>query len=322
MNKPIFLISSCLKDELSSANDALRQTWIPRVKALGYDVFFCIGDHSPAAAEIEKNFDTEILKVPPTLGTISIAHAKRLDSPLDRSKFPSDILWLPCPDGYVFLPWKTQMSVAWALDRDYPASVRCFTDTYIFAEKYDRLLREKPWERHDCIGHMFQNPIDGAADAPFGGPSYVLSRRAMEAIISAKITSWAEDCWAGIVMRQGQLSMCRDSRFHGFWLQPDARWHLPSGFDSVSAHLNDRAKTWDPAKLLKVHRWYMGLPPEQRDFPGLCAKCGSRKFIRGFEVRCKDCGYPLARSMRDARHSMNGSNGLVLDSDDLLPVRA
>jgi ribosomal protein L37E len=320
LTNPVFLISSCLKDETNGANDALRKTWIPRVRALGYDVFFCIGDYSPAAELLEKNFDPELLKSPPTLGAMSHAHTKRLESPPDKSKFPGDILWLPCPDGYVFLPWKTQQSLAWALEQGYSASVRCFTDTYIFAEKYDRLLREKPWERYDCTGHMFRNPIDLIADAPFGGPSYILSRGAMERIAAAKITSWAEDCWVGIVMREEKMLMYHDSRFHGFWIQPGLSWHQPWGFNSVSAHLNDRAKQWDPQKLVKVHTWYMALAPEERDFTGICQKCGSTKFARSFVVRCKQCGYPLASSVRDSKHSVIG-DGLVLDRDDLLKVR-
>lgn len=329
-DKPVFLISSCLKDELSGANKALRTTWIPRAAALGYDVRFAIGDYSPEAEEIEKNFDARLLKVPPTLGAISTAHAKKLDRPLNPADFPPDILWLPCPDGYVFLPWKTQMSLRWALAEGYPASIRCFTDTYIFAEKYDKLLESKPWEEHDCIGYMFRNPIDLVADAPFGGPSYILSERAMQAMVAAKITSWAEDCWVGIVMRDSKLSMYHDRHFHGFWIQPGAAWHQPLGFDSVSAHLNDRAKQWDPAKLLRVHAWYAALSPEERDFPGACVKCGGTKFVRSFLVRCANCGYPLARSVREARKqifdprsimSRGKNDGPVLDRDDLPALR-
>jgi hypothetical protein len=210
--KTLIAISSCWDFEKNGNNKALRETWLPDVKAFpGLDYKFFMGRGQGA----------------------------------ESAELPDDCVFLPdVDDGYGFLTYKTQSSLRWAHERGYDFVLRCFPDTYI---RVNRLMHSG-FEKNDFHGDFRaeeggrtdggtgkQMPtLQQAQNYASGGAGYWLSRRAFELLLNAPITGiwrdeitvYAEDLWVGNILGRSKLKLnyFDDNRFcnHGshFWPQP------------------------------------------------------------------------------------------------------
>jgi hypothetical protein len=160
-----------------------RETWVKDAKELGIDVLFLVG----------------------TLGT-----AMEVQEP----KREGDLLLLPVPNGYRFLPCRIRAFCQWAIalpDWDY--LFKCDDDTFVAA---DRLATE-PWDG-DYIGTAWDNS-DGCAS---GGAGYLLSRQSATIVAEKMVAKIGlENQLVGQVLKQAGIILKIDSRFSAACKRPD-----------------------------------------------------------------------------------------------------
>lgn len=106
----------------------------------------------------------------------------------------SDEIFLNCGDNYTSNPDKMKAICRYALSCGYDFLLRVDDDTYVYP---DRLLRQD-WQ-HDYAG------ANKGSFHP--GGCLFLSRRAMELIVNARPTSYADDLWIGQVMADNRIPM-------------------------------------------------------------------------------------------------------------------
>ncbi|PWT75562.1 MAG: hypothetical protein C5B59_08770 [Bacteroidetes bacterium] len=123
---------------------------------------------------------------------------------VQRSPLPDEV-FLPCGDNYTSNPQKMVEICKWARAHGYDYILRADDDTFIYPE---RLLATN-WREHDYSG-------SSEKDFHPGGCMF-LSRRAMQLIISAKITNWADDVWIGSVMQTNKIPMNHIESIHNEW---------------------------------------------------------------------------------------------------------
>jgi hypothetical protein len=100
----------------------------------------------------------------------------------------ADEVYLDCGDGYTSNSHKMKAICRWALKNGYDYVLRCDDDTFIYPEK----ILKTNFTRADYVG-------SGEGDFHPGGCLF-LSRRAMEIIANAPITSYIDDWWMGQVL--------------------------------------------------------------------------------------------------------------------------
>lgn len=208
-------IVSCWRDEENGNNDVVRQTWLPFAQRI-FDARFFIGQG-----------DTH---------------------PRD------DTVRFACPDDYNSLPYKVKAMAGFALINGYDFMYKCDRDTYVVPERL-RVLNFTPY---DYYGHFPLHPVDGPITSPpdpaghyvyaSGGCGYILSRRAMEVLVKAEVTDWAEDRWVGDTMAKNGIMGYHDCRF---WFKPGA--HTSSPYAMISCHLSRGTDNYTPDDMRAVH---------------------------------------------------------------------
>jgi hypothetical protein len=155
-----------------------RATWVPRLRALGHDVVFLLGQPDIPAPERH-----------------------------------GDLLILPCPGDYPTLPQRTRWFCRWALAAlqrgdDWTHLAKADDDTCVCAE---RLSAYEP------IGPYVGNEWKPGVGYGSGGGMYLLDRPAA-AIAAEKLTqpTGAEDLLVGQVLRQNGIRLEIDQRFVPF----------------------------------------------------------------------------------------------------------
>jgi Glycosyl transferase family 2 len=150
---------------------------------------------------------------------------------------------LGIPDDYAHLPHKTQAICRWALQRGYDYVAKFDDDTAVYVE---RLILE-----------LFQNPnLDYGGylhgECCTGGPGYLLSRRAMQAIVEAGTPDfWAEDVWVSTVLaRKNIYGTMLPGHTPGF----AAHWYWPNGFDK--SKLASDVVTMHAVQPEMMRTWY------------------------------------------------------------------
>lgn len=176
----LIAVSSCWKDLAS--NQAIRDTWAKYVPR-DWDLRFFLGNRNFTDEEQARLFTPEWIGSPGTLGNLAASTAKKAVIGKPNDLKPDEIL-IDCPDSYLGLPWKTTESLKWALERNYDGIVRCFVDTYLFA---DRLGAHQNFSV-DSAGWAFGcAPCPAHPDShhlcPLGGAAYWLSAKAAKAVV-------------------------------------------------------------------------------------------------------------------------------------------
>lgn len=120
----------------------------------------------------------------------------------------ADEIFLDCGDNYTENPAKMKAICRWALERDYDYILRCDDDTFI----YPRALLNR--DRHQWDGKDYA----GASASNFHpGGCMFLSRRMMELVVSASVTTYADDVWIGQVAMDHQIPMTTLSTMRNQW---------------------------------------------------------------------------------------------------------
>jgi hypothetical protein len=118
----------------------------------------------------------------------------------------SDEVFLDCGDNYTANPAKMKAICSWALERGYDYILRCDDDTFIYP---DRLLSTN-WSKADYSGACATN------DFHPGGCMF-LSRRMMELVIKAPVTTYADDVWIGQVAKDHRIPMTHIATMRNQW---------------------------------------------------------------------------------------------------------
>jgi hypothetical protein len=136
--------------------------------------------------------------------------ADSVNNPCDIVFFTGEILGVP--DSYEDLPIKVQAICKWALDRNYDFMLKVDSDTFVWV---DRILGSG-FEQHEYSGYC--NPKVAAKDNyASGGAGYWLSKRAMQIVAEASLTSdTCEDRWVGRVLYDAGIIVHRNvNHAHG-----------------------------------------------------------------------------------------------------------
>ena len=173
-------VNSCWKD--LESNQAIRDTWAQYVPP-EWDLRFFLGSRNFTDEEQAQLFTPEMIGSPGTLGNLAPITAKKavIGSAEDLK---DDEILIDCPDSYLGLPWKTNESLKWALERGYDGVIRAFTDTYMFPDRFV----QADFRKYDAIGWSFGcGPCPAHPHSmhscPLGGAAYWLSAKAAKAVL-------------------------------------------------------------------------------------------------------------------------------------------
>jgi hypothetical protein len=124
-------------------------------------------------------------------------------SPNSKMTPRPDEVFLNVLDDYDHLPHKMQAIYRWAFEHKYDYVFKCDDDTFV---KIDRLMRTD-YENHDQMGFFRCRCKDQSRcqDYITGGCGYFLSRRALQLLVNAPLTHWAEDFNTGKILRSHRL---------------------------------------------------------------------------------------------------------------------
>jgi Galactosyltransferase len=129
----------------------------------------------------------------------------------------ADEVFLNCGDNYTENPAKMKAICRWALDNGYDYILRVDDDTFIYP---DRIFKTN-WATKD---------YSGANDKGFHpGGCLFLSRHAMELIIQAQVTTYADDVWIGQVMRDNHIPLNPIKSMRNEW---DTGYKVPANVNT------------------------------------------------------------------------------------------
>jgi hypothetical protein len=152
-----------------------------------------------------------------------------------------DEIFVNAPDDYVGLSHKIKEICRYALAKGYEFLVKADDDTVLHI---DRLLRSG-FDSVDQMGYFGCTHAPGTCSCYATGMCYTLSRRAMELVVNAPITHWAEDLWVGWVLRTHGIRPVHNPGWLPGFDKHYVDFPLPSG--TVAAH------SVKPADVLAWH---------------------------------------------------------------------
>ena len=179
--KVLIAVSSCERDMLNGNNEAMRETWLPKLAGLA-DYKFFVGRN-----EVDLREDTIRLDV---------------------------------PDDYRSLPFKTRESLRWALAQGYDYIFRAFTDTCCHPGRLVTSFTGQDYYGHFAGGYSTEPDEQGHYAYASGGPGYWLSRRACQIVVDAHPHHWAEDVVIGDLMGRNSIQGTHEPRFFFKWNRP------------------------------------------------------------------------------------------------------
>lgn len=142
--KKLIAVMTCFKQGYPAKVAALRDTWVPAVRAQGTDVVFFYG-------------------------------ARHVGSDVERK---ADEVWLEeVRDDYRGIPLKVQAICAWAAERNYDYISKCDDDVYVVPNRYEVL----PLYPYDYIGR-FRGPCGNYPASFASGFFYTLSLKAAKVV--------------------------------------------------------------------------------------------------------------------------------------------
>jgi hypothetical protein len=130
--------------------------------------------------------------------------AESVNNLCDIVFFTGEVLGVP--DNYEDLPIKVQAICKWALLRNYDFMLKVDSDTYVWL---DRILASG-FEQHDYSGWT-GGKAAAKDEYASGGAGYWLSKRAMQIVAEASLTSdTCEDRWVGRVLYDAGIIVHRN----------------------------------------------------------------------------------------------------------------
>jgi hypothetical protein len=179
--KILVAIISCARDVNNGTNQAIRDTWVPRLVACGFDYKFFIGiGPTPREEDLLPRFieDANFYR------DIRYPGCDKSTS-LRRVLLKEDEVLVESDDSWLFLPYKVKESRKWALAEGYDFVFKIDTDTYLLADK----LNVGGFRHYDYWGGVRkENEFIYA-----GGSGYMLSKRAYSLTIDEPISMVGED---------------------------------------------------------------------------------------------------------------------------------
>lgn len=156
-----------------------------------------------------------------------------------------DVVVLPVVDELYGLTEKAKAKAKWAHDSGYEYVFSCFPDTYTRPER----LLMCGFEKCDYLGNVYKFP-DSIASFCQGGPGYVLSKRACEAIFSSLENYLNDDCFIGDLLHRYGMRGVHHTGFTAFGPGP-----LRSN-SSITNHLSTQPGGYTIRSVVEEHvRW-------------------------------------------------------------------
>ena len=156
-----------------------------------------------------------------------------------------DVVVLPVVDELYGLTEKAKAKAKWAYDSGYEHVFSCFPDTYTRPER----LLQCVYDGVDYLGNVYQFPDS----APFcqGGPGYVLSRKACEAIFRNPLSYLNDDCFIGDTLQRSGAVRVHHAGFTSFGPGP-----LRSN-STVTNHLSTQPGGYTVNSVKDEHRRWL-----------------------------------------------------------------
>jgi hypothetical protein len=156
-----------------------------------------------------------------------------------------DVVVLPVVDELYGLTEKAKAKAKWAVDSGYEYVFSCFPDTYARPER----LLQCGYEGADYVGNVHQFPNG----PPFcqGGPGYILSKRACEAVYTCPLNYLNDDCFIGDVMESSGMTRINHAGFTAFGPGP------LSSNRSITNHLSTQPGGYTVNSVRDEHRRWL-----------------------------------------------------------------
>jgi hypothetical protein len=204
------LLAICSCKQHSSWQDAQRATWVKDIP-LGIDFRYFVG-HSDNLQSDEVQLGEDVI-----------------DPRRGLKLYPS-------------LPAKVKLLCKWALDHEY---------SFLFKTDTDTLVNPKNLLASDFANHDYYGAENWEETGYFcsGGAGYWLSRKAMQIVVDSVVTSWAEDVFVALALKEKGILPRWDVNYR--WKPEEvvdrnmATLHLPSAL---------RTRPYDPAWMPKFYQ--------------------------------------------------------------------
>jgi hypothetical protein len=175
--RALVTITTCRLYESNGVNQAMRDTWLKGIAAVGLDYRFFVGN--------------------------------------GNGVMPDDVISLDIDDSYEGLTHKTVASHRWAMANVYDYTFQCCADCYARPERLMASGFEGHDYLGFPIANTGGADIIGSFDLCSGGAGYWLSPRANTVLIYDRpIDDFAEDRWVGSVMKKAEISLTADGRYN------------------------------------------------------------------------------------------------------------
>jgi len=216
------LVVSCKKYSLYGQNETLHRLCLRNTKH-----GFLIGDGTPVVRlkEFDESWENRS----------HIYSDKEYLEPRGYTRGDNDLL-IPCPDDYRHSAFKVYAALEWSKWQQFDYVFVCCTDIYIDSAR----LLSSGFEHWDYSGYSH-------GTAACGGKGIWLSRRAIDALVSSRLTNWAWDGWVGETLKKAGIELHHDERYRAY---PD----LPlESNDYITSHLCVSPEELTPYKIYEAH---------------------------------------------------------------------
>ena len=151
-------------------------------------------------------------------------------------------------DGYMGIIYKQRAAYRWALERGYDHVFIGANDIY----RVVPLILASGFEQHDYVGR-------GCEAGYAGGPGYILSRKAIEAILSVPITADYADRQDGYALAAHGIPLHHDERYWNppywdHWFKPAAEFWKAGTF---VVNVGRGVGNFDPQWMHECHLSYL-----------------------------------------------------------------
>jgi hypothetical protein len=237
----LITISGWVTGATNGDHQVIRDTWAKEVaKYPNLDYRFFIGDGTPVSTEDEKRIESSVQHA--TKGHKMKALTTKTQAPFTYTPKDDEVI-VHCPDGYLYLGFKSWHSHKWAIDHGYDFVFQCFPDTFIDIDK----LMASGFENHDYCGIGLGGHEKNFAS---GGSGYWTSRKAIIALLTEPVDDWAEDRWVGRALGRHGIHLNFDQRYGN----TDQKRQPRRNNNFITEHLADTPKVYSQEMMREAHR--------------------------------------------------------------------